>query len=118
MVRVLMLISIFLPIVLGGGSSSPGVMVRPGDGVYPVGMPVSIILEDVHMCAWIAVQVDGLEPDEYLATGSCDTGLGIVELRVLVPATVERVSLTPVWFNGDPCRIYTARMQMQFEAGE
>ena len=111
----LSLISIFLPIILGGNSSA-GVTVRPSDGVYPVGTPITIVLDDVHMCAWIAVQVDGLEPDEYLAEGDCDSGLGVATVWVLVPATVQRVTLTPVWFNGSPCQTYTARTWLEFEA--
>lgn len=100
MMRLLALISIFLPLITRG---SPGVEVRPGPGVYPVGTPITIVLEDVHMCAGMRVEVDGLEPGEYLGGGSCDTGIGVAEFRVLVPAEVRRVTVTPMWFNGDPC---------------
>lgn len=113
----LTLISIFLPIVFGGNSSA-GVTVRPGDGVYQVGTPVTIILEDVHFCAWIQVQVEGLEPDEYTAIGDCDTGVGVAEVTFIQPVKVSEIKLTPYWFNGDPCRYWTALVDMRFEALE
>lgn len=113
----LSIITIFLPFIMGGNSSA-GVTVRPGSGVYPVETPVTVILEDVHMCAWIAVQVEGLEPGEYLTSGGCDTGVGVAEVRVLVPAKVGKITLTPYWFNGDPGRLWTALTKLEFTGGE
>lgn len=107
----LALISIFLPYVMHGAT---GPIVRPGPGTYPVGTPVTIILDDVHMCAGMRVEVDGLEPGEYLGGGNCDTGVGVAEFRVLVPAEVRRVTVTPMWFNGDPCETVDVATWFEF----
>lgn len=111
----LALISIFLPYVMRGAT---GPIVRPGPGTYPVGTPVTIILEDVHMCAGMRVEVGGLEPGEFTGGGSCDTGVGVAELVVLVPANVTHITVTPMWFNGDPCEAVDVVTAMEFEAAK
>lgn len=110
--KLLALISIFLPYVMRGAT---GPIVRPGPGVYPVGTPVTIILQDVHMCGGMRVDVDGLEPGEFTSGGSCDGGVGVAELVVLVPATVTQIMVTPLWFNGDPCEAESVETFFEFE---
>lgn len=90
--------------------------VRPVSGTYPVGTPVTIILEDVHSCAGMRVEVDGLEAGEFVSGGNCDLGVGVAEVTVLVPATVTRINVTPLWFNGDPCETQLIETWYKFEA--
>lgn len=108
----LALISIFLPYVMRGAT---GPIVRPGPGTYPVGTPVTIVLDDVHMCAGMRIEVDGLEAGEFTSGGNCDSGAGVAELVVLVPATVTHITVTPLWFNGDPCETAEVATWFEFE---
>lgn len=79
-----------------------GPIIRPAPGTYPVLTPITIVLEDLHACLGMWVSVEGLSSDQYQARGDCDSGIGIVSLVVLVPATVKHITITPIWFNGDP----------------
>ncbi len=62
--KFLAFISIFLPMVFGNHQS---VSTRPLPGAYPVGTPITIILDDVHACAGMRITVDGLEPGEFIS---------------------------------------------------